>query len=153
MLLPSKRRNKFLALVETCEHVPVTLSEEVLHTFLQDQSGKKLGMHGSLVLHWPYWPIRAAGVACCEASLRVLSFACSGSVRSIVPFACPPTARPAYRDAGHFQVGYLRQPGPGQNVLGAVVAELLLLRGRGHRSGGEPLFWWRGSEHLPALQV
>ena len=35
----------------------------------------------------------------------------------------------------------------------AVRADLLLLRGRGHRSGGEPLLWWRGSEHLPVLQV
>ena len=94
-----------------------------------------------------------AGGQVTVALLLVLSFASSGSVPSISA-PCLPADRPAREwNAGRFQVGYLRQPGPGQNVLRAVVAELLLLRGRGHRSGGEPLLWWRGSEHLPALQV
>ena len=61
---------------------------------------KKLGMHGSLLLHWPYWPnvLRekgGAGHSGLHTQLHSLSFfGFSGSVRSVsVP--CLPADRPA----------------------------------------------------------
>ena len=67
------------------------------------------------------------------AQLYSLSFACSGFVRSISA-PCLPADRSAREwNARRFQVGYLRQPGPGQmfsELWWLNMAELLLLRGR-----------------------